>query len=131
MVRATIAPHEGEIGRFSVSGPFVALTPQAAVTVSLALHELCTNAAKYGALSVPEGRVAIVWSLTDLTDSARFVWTWSESGGPTVKPPSHRGFGSSLIERVLPMELNGLVSVTYPSSGLVCVLEAPVPSQDR
>ena len=131
VVRATIAPHEGEIGRFSVSGPFVALTPQAAVTVSLALHELCTNAAKYGALSVPEGRVAIVWSLTDLTDSARFVWTWSESGGPTVKPPSHRGFGSSLIERVLPMELNGLVSVTYPSSGLVCVLEAPVPSQDR
>ena len=131
VVRATIAPHEGDIGRFSVSGPFVALTPQAAVTVSLALHELCTNAAKYGALSVPEGRVAIVWSLTGLADSARLSWTWSESGGPPVKAPSHRGFGSSLIERVLPMELNGLVSVTYPSSGLVCVLEAPVPSQDR
>ena len=131
VVRATIAPHEGETGRFRVSGPFVALMPQAAVTFSLALHELCTNAAKYGALSVAEGRVAIVWSVTGEADRARFVWTWSESGGPGVVPPAHRGFGSSLIERVLPMELSGVVSVTYQSSGLICVLEAPVPSQDR
>ncbi len=136
VVRATIAPHSGEIGRFNISGPFVALIPQAAVTFSLALHELCTNAAKYGALSVPEGRVDIVWSVTGLdatglAESARFVWTWSESGGPPVMPPTHLGFGSSLIERVLPMELGGTVRVTYSSSGLICVLEAPMPSQGQ
>ena len=127
VIHATIGPHEGETGRFTVSGPFVPLLPQAAVTFSLALHELCTNAAKYGALSVPEGHVSIVWSLTGPVDSARFVWTWSESGGPSVSDPVHRGFGSSLIERILPMELNGVIRVTYPLSGLVCVLEAPMP----
>ncbi|MGV8985334.1 MAG: chemotaxis protein CheB [Cypionkella sp.] len=129
VIKATIAPHEGGIDRFVVSGPYVALVPQVAVTFSLALHELCTNAAKYGALTVPEGQVQIVWSVTGQADGARFLWTWSESGGPPVSPADHRGFGSSLIERVLPMELNGTVSVTYPVGGLVCVLEAPMPSQ--
>ncbi len=128
VVQAIIGPHDGETSRFSVNGPFVPLLPQAAVTFSLAMHELCTNAAKYGALSVPEGHVSIVWSLTGPAEGGRFIWTWSESGGPPVVVPAHRGFGSSLIERVLPMELNGVVSVTYAASGLVCVLEAPMPS---
>lgn len=127
VVHAIIGPHDGETSRFTVSGPFVPLLPQAAVTFSLAMNELCTNAAKYGALSVPEGRVSIIWTLNGPADAARFVWTWSESGGPLVAAPAHRGFGSSLIERVLPMELNGIVSVTYAVSGLVCVLEAPMP----
>lgn len=128
VIRATIAPYSEETGRFDVSGPYVALVPQEAVTFSLALHELCTNAMKYGALSVPEGRVEIVWSVTGVADSARMVWTWSESGGPPVTPPTHRGFGSSLIERVLPMELNGVVTVTYAPSGLICVLNAALSS---
>ncbi len=131
VVHATIGPHKGDFGRFAISGQFVTLLPQAAVTFSLALHELCTNAAKYGALSVPEGQVSIVWSLTGPDDNSRFIWTWTETGGPPVSAPVHRGFGSSLIERVLPMELNGVVSVTYPTSGLVCVLEAPMPSQGK
>lgn len=129
VVAATIEPHQGEAPRFTVSGPYLPLTPQAAVTFSLALHELCTNAAKYGALSVPEGRVDIGWTISGAGDGARFTWTWTERGGPPVAKPDHRGFGSSLIERVLPMELNGAVRVGYPDTGLVCVLDAPMPAQ--
>ena len=131
IVQATIAPHDGKNSRFSLCGPYVAINPQTAVTFSLALHELCTNAAKYGALSAPEGRVDIAWSVTGLAEKDRFVWTWTETGGPALGVPTHRGFGSSLIERVLPTELNGTVHVSYPSTGLVCVLEAPVPPQGQ
>jgi PAS domain S-box-containing protein len=127
VVDATIEPYMSEPDRFSVSGPFVTLIPQAAVTFSLALHELCTNAAKYGALSVPDGRVDIAWTVAGPPGKSRLVWTWTERGGPAVTTPDHHGFGSSLIERVLPMELSGAVRVEYRVTGLVCVLDAPLP----
>lgn len=105
VIKATVDPHQGGQSRIVISGPFVALTPQLAVTFSLALHELCTNAAKYGALSVPEGRVVITWRVTGNAEKARLWLQWAESGGPVVKAPVRKGFGFSLIEQVLPMEL--------------------------
>ncbi len=130
VIKATIDPHQGGQSRFSVSGPYVALKPQLAVTFCLALHELCTNAAKYGALSVPEGRVDITWTVTGPADKSRLWWQWAESGGPAVTAPVRKGFGSSLIEKVLPMELFGEVSVAYATTGVVCVLQSPVPGLD-
>ena len=131
VIEATIDPHQGGKSRFGVLGPYVGLRPQLAVTFSLALHELCTNAAKYGALSVPEGRVDITWTITGPADNPRLWWQWAESGGPVVKAPLRKGFGSSLIEKVLPMELLGEVNVSYHNTGVICLLQSPVPGLER
>ena len=128
LVHATIEPHKGGPDRFTIHGPYVELNPSVAMTFSLAIHELCTNAAKYGALSVPEGTVEIAWTLTEQDDQCRLNWRWVERGGPAVSKPMHKGFGSSLIEQVLAMELFGKVSVTYPQDGLVCIVDAPRPA---
>ena len=128
LVHATIEPHKGGPDRFTIHGPYVELNPSVAMTFSLAIHELCTNAAKYGALSVPEGTVEIAWTLTEQDDQCRLNWRWVERGGPAVSKPKHKGFGSSLIEQVLAMELFGKVSVTYPQDGLVCIVDAPRPA---
>ena len=109
--------------RFEISGPAIKLAPRAVVSISLALHELATNAAKYGALSVADGRVAITWSLeTGRTDHLKL--RWRESGGPIVKPPTRKGFGSRLIESLLAAELSGKVQVRYEPSGLICEVDA-------
>ncbi len=109
--------------RFVVSGPAIKLAPRAVVSISLALHELATNAAKYGALSVPDGRVAITWLLeTGKTDLLKL--RWQESGGPTVKQPTHKGFGSRLIGSLLAAELNGDVHISYEPGGLICEVQA-------
>ena len=93
----------------------------------MALHELGTNAVKYGALSTDEGRVAIAWSVRREADT-RLALCWSESGGPVVKTPTRTGFGSRLIERSLARELAGEVQLSYEPSGVVCTIDAPVPS---
>lgn len=109
--------------RFEISGPTIELAPRAVVSISLALHELATNAAKYGALSVPDGRVAIMWSL-EAGETDRLKLRWQESGGPTVSPPTRRGFGSRLIEMLLAAELNGKVHISYEPDGLICEVDA-------
>jgi two-component sensor histidine kinase len=93
--------------------------------MSLALHELATNAAKYGALSEPEGRVKIDWT-ADAADPPRFGLRWQESGGPFVSTPERKGFGSRLVEDVLAAELNGTVRICYERSGLLCAVDAPL-----
>ena len=127
VIEATVEPHRIGPTRISIEGPFVPLKPQLAVTFSLAVHELCTNAAKYGALSVPEGRVDIKWTISGPAQDSRLWWQWVESGGPVVTAPVRKGFGSSLIEQVLPMELLGEVTVAYKSTGVVCTLQSPAP----
>jgi two-component sensor histidine kinase len=107
--------------RLSMSGPQVQLKPRTVQCLSMAFHELATNAAKYGALASKEGTISIEWRIVD----DAFILKWLERGGPTVEVPSHRGFGTKMIERVLAMELNAEVSLRYERPGLDCTIQAP------
>ncbi len=108
-------------GQARWSGPELILTPRAANAVSLALHELATNAVKYGALSSENGRVEVVWSRTA---DGGFRLDWTERGGPAVKTPERRGFGSTLLERVTSRELGGECRVEYLPDGVHAWLQA-------
>ena len=90
----------------------------------MALHELATNAMKYGALSTAEGRIRVVWDLAPEPGAARLDLTWTERGGPPVKPPTERGFGSRLIERGLAAELSGSAAIDFQPDGVVCRIRA-------
>jgi len=117
---------------FRVGGPAISLPPRAAMAMVLALHELSTNAAKYGALSVPDGHVVIDWHVADHAGSKVIEFRWQEVGGPVVAgKPSRRGFGTRLIEKVLTAELKGKGALRYLPSGVVFTLEAPLPDQDK
>ena len=117
-IEAAVRPHRSGDGvRFSFGGPDAALPAQSVVGLSLALHELATNAAKYGALRLPAGRVAIRWTLHD-GPPPRIVLNWVESGGPPVAPPSRKGFGSKLMRRILPSNLNPVVEIDYAPDGV-------------
>jgi PAS domain S-box-containing protein len=109
-----------------IGGEDVLLRPRAAQTLSLALHELTTNAAKYGALSVPAGRVAIR-TATETTPAGRtLVLSWTESDGPEVRPPDRRGFGSLMIERSIGHELDGEATLEFEREGVRCVFRVPL-----
>lgn len=110
----------GEAGRFDVGGEPLRLVPRAALALAMALHELGTNAAKYGALSAEGGRVSIGWT----QDGERLHLLWRESGGPPVVPPGRRGFGSRLIERGLAADLGGAAALHFDAAGLRCEIEA-------
>jgi PAS domain S-box-containing protein len=112
--------------RIRADGPDLRLDPRTAVALSLAFHELCTNAVKYGALSNGEGRIDIAWTVADGA-GLRLRLVWQEQGGPAVAPPSSRGFGSRMIERALAAELGGKVELQFLPGGLRCTIEAPLP----
>ncbi|HEY0028063.1 MAG TPA: HWE histidine kinase domain-containing protein [Allosphingosinicella sp.] len=112
--------HLGGERRFTVSGPEVWLSPRAALALALALHELGTNAAKYGALSADGGRVDIAW--TD--QNSTLCLNWKEQGGPPVAAPVRRGFGSRLIEQGLAGDLGGEARIAFEADGLRCTVEA-------
>lgn len=124
VVEQAIAPYPSE--RFDVSGDPVLLPQKIVASLSLALHELGTNAAKYGALSNATGRIAISWSFAKETGDLRLVWR--EMDGPEVLPPTRKGFGSRLVERLLAAELNGKSTIAYDSSGVICEIEATITS---
>ena len=111
-------------GHFAVvlSGIDFLLTPKSALSLSLAVHELATNAGKYGALATPGGRVTVSWRLAD---DGGIELSWSETGGPSVEPPTRRGFGSTLIERALAMETGGRANIHYLRTGVVCEIFLP------
>ncbi len=116
-----------DVARFRVTGPSVRLSPRSAVLFAMTLNELCTNAMKYGALSMPGGKIEISWQVeASNTGNAQLRLRWSESGGPPVKPPTRKGFGSRLIETALTAEFEGAVAVDYASSGLICNIRAPL-----
>lgn len=127
IVSDTVEPHSAGSSRFRIRGPHVWLVPSASLSIAMALHELATNAAKYGALSNEDGHVDIVWQLKGDGKDRRFSLRWSESGGPPVVPPARKGFGSRLVQRVLAAELGGKVDVAYEPSGFVCTIDAPMP----
>ncbi len=130
MVSVAIAPFENEApDRFRIGGPSLPLGPRAALALSLALHELATNASKYGALSTDRGRVDIDWSVSG-DDGPVLQLDWHESGGPPVVPPSRQGFGTRLIERGLATELDAEVTLDYAPSGFVFKFKAALASLD-
>jgi CheY-like chemotaxis protein len=104
------------------SGTEIILTPKSALALSLVVHELATNAAKFGAFSVPNGQVGVDWRLRA---DGGVVLVWTERGGPLVTAPSRRGFGSSLIERALALETGGEAIVRYEPSGVICDIGLP------
>jgi two-component sensor histidine kinase len=118
----------GVTDRATVEGPPLLLGASTAVTFAMALHELCTNAIKYGALSVETGRVSIAWAIT-ATGKRRFEFEWRESVGPEVAPPGRRGFGTRLIERALASDLKGETKLDFRPEGVRFRLDAPLPAQ--
>ncbi|MHC2106448.1 PAS domain-containing protein [Methylobacterium sp. CM6246] len=133
VVDGALAVHRGEaVSRIRSSGPDVPLAAKPALALALALHELATNAAKYGALSNEAGTVDLRWHVVHEGDTPRFCLTWSEQGGPPIlAQPSRRGFGSRLIERSFAADVGGDVRMTYSPAGLVCRLEAPLASMQE
>lgn len=123
-VTERLAALHGGPARFELSGPAVRLSPKTALSLSMALHELATNAIKYGALSVPGGRVRIDWDFAEGPGAERLNLTWTESGGPPVISPTARGFGSRLIERGLAAELSGSATIAFLPDGVVCRIQA-------
>lgn len=110
------------LARISMEGPDIILTPTLALTMALMFHELTTNAAKYGALSQPAGKLSIRWSFADRLLNL----DWREAGGPVVGSPTHRGFGLQLLSRALE-QFSGNVDMTFESNGLVCRMKAVLP----
>jgi two-component sensor histidine kinase len=123
LLATAIRPFAADSGTFALDGPDISLTAKSAVAFALAVHELCTNATKYGALSVPGGRVAVTWRLEDAGGEERLRFEWREQGGPTVTPPASRGFGSRLLERGLAAEFQGTVKLDFAPAGLVCRMD--------
>jgi PAS domain S-box-containing protein len=120
IVQDAVAPYRSD--RFQIMGPEIRLPPKTSVSLALALHELSTNALKYGALSAPEGQVHIAWSSID----GRLNLIWRETGGPEVVEPRRRGFGTRMIERGLAAEFGGKVSIQFLPEGVVCSVDAPL-----
>ena len=110
-------------GQLTLTGPRVMISGSAAQALSLLIHELGTNAAKYGALSTPEGRVSIVWFMAGSGKDTRLSFRWQESGGPPVRPATSRGFGTTLLEA---SALGGKSLITYEPGGLIYAFEAPL-----
>lgn len=126
VVNGAIAPYRGrsEQDRFKITGEPLRLRPKAVLAFSLAFHELATNAVKYGALSHDAGSVSIDWRVVPQT--RRFELRWQEHGGPAVKPPARRGFGSRLVERGLAHDIAGDVQLTFGITGVTCSINAPL-----
>ncbi|MEN3228305.1 PAS domain S-box protein [Methylorubrum rhodesianum] len=127
VVREGVGVQEAASDRVLYSGPAVEVGGKAALSLALMMHELTTNAVKYGALSVPDGRVDLAWALAaGGADGPTLRIEWRERGGPPVTAPSRKGFGSRLIERGLTGQVGGKLSLTYPTEGVICVVEAPL-----
>lgn len=125
-VAATMGP---DTDRVSLRGPNILLAPQTAVSLAMAIHELCTNAIKYGALSNESGKVDIRWTVSPGPDKlADVAIEWTETGGPPVAAPTRRGFGTRLIERGLSAELRSKVALDFRQSGLKCTIFAKLPT---
>jgi PAS domain S-box-containing protein len=128
IINGAIQPYNAEPPRFAISGADTSLSSHAALAIAMALHELCTNAVKYGALSTESGKVDIAWRI----DDARFHLRWRERGGPAVEPPARRSFGMRVIEASFRDQLGGEVDISFEPAGVVCVVEAPLAAlQDK
>ena len=126
LVRLELTAFGGLDGvQISANGPPLGLNADAARNIGLAIHELATNASKYGALSVPEGKVVVQWELASSGGGRRFRMTWRESGGPIVTEPTRRGFGRQVIQQVAAQALGGQVTHEFLPEGVRWTLDVP------
>jgi PAS domain S-box-containing protein len=129
VIECALEPYKGPLGRTSVNGLPLRLESAAVVKLGLALHELASNAAKYGALSVPEGGVEVTWSMHRPPSGKRVLdINWREHGGPMVTPPKRQGFGSRLLEKSLRHEFGCTVTLSFAPTGLECRICLPLTS---
>jgi two-component sensor histidine kinase len=131
LVHSQLGHYAGTSARVAIKGPNVLLTPLSAQYLGMALHELSTNAVKYGALSGSEGHITIAWRLRKMRDKQRFQMTWVERGGPAASPPQHQGFGHLVIERMVAEALQGKVELEFATPGLSWSLDADAASMLR
>lgn len=125
-VRGATEPYEGKgTARFSIDGPDIGITSGAVIALAMTFNELCTNTTKFGALSVPGGRIEIAWTIDDETQRLRLAWT--EKGGPAVSEPTRRSFGTRMM-RSLGLQLSGQVQLAYQPTGFTYMLDVPLGS---
>jgi PAS domain S-box-containing protein len=129
VVERAVAPFRVSEHRMPIEGPFLRLTTKQALAIAMALHELGTNALKYGALSRREGRVQISWRTVTENGTTLLELLWREEGGPPVQPPTRKGFGSRLLERNLARELDGTAIIDYRPEGVACRITCGVEEQ--
>jgi two-component system, chemotaxis family, CheB/CheR fusion protein len=122
-----LRPYDESGGRIRLEGPPVELPSELAVPIGMAIHELTTNAAKYGALSQRGGRIEVTWAVDSANGKRRLRLHWTERGGPPVEPPKRQGFGSRLLQRVLTTQLQAEVTVDFAPEGLRLSMSAPLP----
>lgn len=128
LVGTAVSLHgDGVPGRFRVHGPDVTLDAHQGMTLALMLHELGTNATKYGSLSTPAGHVAVTWRVEAADSDPLLCFRWEEVGGPPVAPPTRTGFGTRLIARSLAHSFGGAVTLDFPETGAVLTFESPLP----
>ena len=118
--------NDADGARVQLDGPPIELAADLAVPTGMAFHELTTNAAKHGALSQPGGRITVAWDVTAGDSGRRLSLDWRESGGPPVTAPQRKGFGSTLLQRVLAQQCNADVTIDYAQAGLHFRMEAPL-----
>lgn len=124
IVRGATEPYDSQDGgRFLIEGPEIDIGSGAVIAMAMTFNELCTNTTKFGALSVPSGRISIAWTI----DTERLRLTWTEQDGPEVHAPTRKSFGTRLMES-LGTQLNGEVSLAYETSGFVYTLDVPLSS---
>jgi two-component sensor histidine kinase len=125
LVHSQLAPYAAD-ANVAIDGTDVMLTPAAIQAMGMVLHELVTNAAKHGALSVPAGRVTVSWGCKPNGHAANLVFAWRELGGPTTAAEPKSGYGTRLIRELVPHELGGAVDLQFAATGVSCKIEFPL-----
>ena len=126
LIGAELKPYANGTANTSIDGPDIYLTPNASHVMAMVIHELATNAAKYGALSRRGGRASVRWTLTAKDTTPRVLkLDWKETGGPEVAVPSRSGYGSTVIRDLLPYEYGAKVDLVFTSHGVRCTIEMP------
>jgi len=127
VLRNELEPYQDTMRqRIRLRGPRISLQPSAVLALGLAVHELATNASKYGSLAVPEGKVNVMWATTPTLSPPMLIVEWVESGGPLVTPPKRQGFGTKLIQRGLAQQLGGEIKLAFEPEGVRCVITFPI-----
>jgi two-component sensor histidine kinase len=129
LIQEIFAPYRSSLGdRVWLDGSPVRLLPKAAVTLAMILNELASNAAKYGSLSVPTGRLDVSWSIAYRDGGRSLLIGWRETDGPSVREPEQRGFGTRFVERGIRQQLQGTAEIDFDPAGVRCTISIPLPA---